>query len=116
MKFTLAQAALLGLISAQQVDNQKTEFHPPLQISNCTVKDGCQAVQKTLTMDAKWRETRTTGGDALCYSGTSWNTTHCPDPVTCAKNCALSGIDKNDFVNTYGVTAEGNSLRLNLVT
>ena len=116
MKFTLAQAALLGLVSAQQVGHQKTETHPPLQLSTCTKAGGCQVTQKSVTMDANWRWTHNTGGYTNCYTGTQWDTSFCPDPVSCAKNCAIDGVDSNDMANTYGVTSDGKGLRLNFVT
>jgi cellulose 1,4-beta-cellobiosidase len=67
-------------------------------------------------MDANWRWTHGTGGYQNCYTGTSWDTSFCPDPVTCAKNCAIDGVDTNDMINTYGVSSTGNALRLNFVT
>ena len=45
-----------------------------------------------------------------CYEGTEWNTTLCPDPETCAKACSVEGAD---YSRTYGVTSEGNALKLN---
>lgn len=37
--------------------------------------------------------------------------TLCPDPVTCAQNCALDGAD---YAGTYGITTSGNSITLKL--
>ena len=47
---------------------------------------------------------------------TSWDPSYCPDNKTCAERCALDGVDENTWRNTYGVTTEGNKLRLNYVT
>ena len=48
-----------------------------------------------------------------CYLGPAWNTTLCPDPVSCAKQCALDGAD---YLQSYGVHSDGNKLSLNFVT
>ncbi|KXL43848.1 MAG: glycoside hydrolase family 7 protein, partial [Acidomyces sp. 'richmondensis'] len=44
-----------------------------------------------------------------CYTGNTWDTTLCPDPTTCAKNCALDGAD---YEGTYGITTSGDALTL----
>ena len=48
-----------------------------------------------------------------CYTGNEWNTTLCATNKDCAANCALDGAD---YSGTYGITASGNSLKLNFVT
>lgn len=37
----------------------------------------------------------------------------CPDPVTCAQSCVIEGVN---YEQTYGITTNGNSLRMNFVT
>jgi len=39
----------------------------------------------------------------------------CPDLTTCAQNCALEGADE-EYTETYGITAQGDSLDLHFVT
>nr|GAT45916.1 glycoside hydrolase family 7 protein [Mycena chlorophos] len=46
-------------------------------------------------------------------SGNTWDATLCPDPTTCAENCALDGAD---YEGTYGVSTSGNALTLDFVT
>lgn len=87
-----------------------------MNLSTCTKAGGCQTQQKSVTMDANWRWTHGTGGYTNCYTGTTWDSSFCPDPVTCARNCALDGVDTNDMINTYGVSSTGTALRLNFVT
>lgn len=41
------------------------------------------------------------------------DTTICPDPTTCAANCALDGAD---YSGTYGITTTGDSLTLDFIT
>jgi cellulose 1,4-beta-cellobiosidase len=64
-------------------------------------------------LDANWRWLHTTSGSTNCYTGNTWDKSICPDPVTCAKNCALDGAD---YQGTYGITASGNALTLKFVT
>lgn len=67
-------------------------------------------------MDENWRWTHNNGGYQNCYTGTEWASQYCPDPVSCAKNCSIDGVDTNDMINTYGVSSTGEDLRLNFVT
>lgn len=64
-------------------------------------------------MDSNWRWLHSTSGYTNCYTGNAWNETACPDPTTCAANCALDGAD---YTGTYGITASGNALTLKFVT
>ena len=100
-------------VKGQQAGNQKPENHPPLPIQTCTKSGGCQTVQKNVVIDANWRWLHNTGGYTNCYTGTNWNTNYCPDGPTCARNCALDGAD---YPNDYGITTNGNALRINFVT
>ncbi len=40
------------------------------------------------------------GGYTNCYTGDEWDTSICPDPVTCAQKCAIDGAD---YTGTYGL-------------
>ena len=53
------------------------------------------------------------GGAQNCYTGDMWDTTICPDPVTCAQNCAIDGAD---YPGTYGINVEGDTMSIKLVT
>lgn len=67
-----------------------------------------------VTLDANWRWTHATTGPTNCYTGDSWNTTACPDGVTCAQNCALDGAD---YSGTYGIsTPNPGAIKLSFVT
>ncbi len=46
-------------------------------------------------------------------TGDEWDTAICPDPDTCAKNCALDGAD---YRGTYGINVAGDSASFKLVT
>ncbi|KAH8816112.1 glycoside hydrolase [Xylogone sp. PMI_703] len=108
----LALSSLFVASRAQQVGTNTPETHPPLTVSQCT-SSGCTTSQQSIVLDANWRWLHTTTGYDNCYSGNTWNATLCPDGATCAQNCALDGAD---YTGTYGITATGNSLKLNFVT
>ncbi|KAJ1567359.1 hypothetical protein HK405_006265 [Cladochytrium tenue] len=109
----MAMAGLAGLASAQNAGTLTAETHPKLTVSTCTVAGGCTASTQSVVLDANWRWLHSVTGSTNCYTGTSWDATLCPDGATCAANCALDGAD---YTGTYGVTATGNSLRINFVT
>ncbi|KAI7256828.1 putative 1,4-beta-D-glucan cellobiohydrolase, partial [Hortaea werneckii] len=74
--------------AAQQVGTNTAENHPALSYQKCTAS-GCTK------------------------QNTAWDTSLCPDPTTCANNCALDGAD---YSGTYGITSTGTSLNLKLKT
>jgi len=108
-----AAVAALALTDAQQIGTNTAETHPLLQIAQCSKAGGCTTQQNSVTIDANWRWTHEVGGTKNCYTGNSWDATLCPDPNTCAKNCAIDGAD---YEGTYGITASGDELTLNFVT
>ncbi|KAB5590336.1 hypothetical protein CTheo_6226 [Ceratobasidium theobromae] len=110
----LVSLALLATARAQQVGTSKAEVHPTLAWQKCTTSGGCLAQsQGRIVLDANWRWVHTTSGYTNCYTGQTWDSTICNDPVTCAQNCALDGAD---YSGTYGITTSGNSLTMKFVT
>lgn len=87
----LQLAVLLSASGGQQIGTQQAEVHPPLTTYECTQASGCVPETTTLTLDSNWRWTHQVGSSTNCYTGDEWDTTICPDPVTCAENCALDG-------------------------
>lgn len=106
-------AALLCAVRGQQVGTNTPEHHPTLTVQTCTKSGGCQSQSKSVVVDSNWRWTHATSGTKNCYTGNSWDTSLCPDGVTCAQNCALDGAD---YQGTYGVTTSGSALTLKFVT
>ncbi|KAK4961763.1 hypothetical protein LTR10_002254 [Elasticomyces elasticus] len=100
-------------VYAQQAGTLTAEVHPKLSVSKCAAGGTCTAEQHTIVLDANWRWLHSTSGATNCYDGNTWNSALCPDPVTCAANCALDG---GDYSGTYGIKASGTSLSLQLVT
>jgi len=110
----LISLSLLAVVSAQQVGTLTAENHPSLPWQLCTGPNQCSTQSSgKITLDSNWRWLHTTSGYTNCYTGNKFDTTLCPDPATCASNCALDGAD---YSGTYGITTSGNSLKLNFVT
>ncbi|KAH9149644.1 hypothetical protein AeRB84_007356, partial [Aphanomyces euteiches] len=104
--------ALVAFSDAQQVGTSKPEVHPSLPSQTCTAS-GCTTENTKIVLDANWRWTHNVDGYNNCYTGNKWDTTLCPDPATCAKNCALDGAD---YTGTYGISASGNTVSIALKT
>merc|ERR1719346_186490 len=51
-----------------------------------------------------------------CYSGSDWDKTQCPDPKSCAENCALEAVTAEQYKSTYGVSAIKGGLKLGFMT
>jgi cellulose 1,4-beta-cellobiosidase len=112
-KNALLLAAFLTTANAQQVGTNTAEVHPALTWQKCTSGGSCTSQSGKVVIDSNWRWLHNTAGYSNCYTGNTWDTSICPDDVTCAKNCALEGAD---YSGTYGITTSGSSLRLNFVT
>ena len=105
--------ALCAVVRGQQVGTYQTETHPSLSVQQCSASGSCTTLQRSVVLDSNWRWLHSTSGYTNCYTGNTWDTTLCPDPATCADNCALEGAD---YPGTYGITTSGNALTLKFVT
>ncbi|KAF4619675.1 hypothetical protein D9613_004699 [Agrocybe pediades] len=107
-------AIIVTTVFGQQVGTNTAETHPSLPWTKCTRSGGCTTQSGKVTLDANWRWLHSTEDpNTNCYTGNTWNATLCPDPTTCAANCALDGAD---YAGTYGITISGNALTLKFVT
>jgi len=108
-------AFALSAARAQKAGSVTAEVHPTLSWKSCTTSGGCTTVNGAITLDSNWRWSHdaTANSYTNCYTGNSWNATLCPSNAVCATNCALEGAA---YTSTYGITASGDSLKLNLVT
>ncbi|KAG9025122.1 Exoglucanase 1 [Tulasnella sp. JGI-2019a] len=109
----LLSASLFAVGRAQQVGTQLAETHPSLTWSKCTKTGGCTQQAGKVVLDANWRWVHTTTGYTNCYTGNQWDASICPDPTTCAANCALDGAA---YGSTYGISTSGTALTLKFVT
>merc|ERR1719446_1010550 len=111
MKVFAVLAAFAGLAAAQQPGSQKKNAYPPLSISRCTKSGGCTSATQSIVIDSNWMWVHKKGTyEPNCYKGNAWDKTLCPDPKTCAKNCALDAADVAGYASTYGVSTQGNAL------
>lgn len=108
--------------SGQQVGQLTPEFQPALTYKTCSIVSGlCTNVGANVTLDASYRWAHSVGGWDECLGtdtvdptdDTTWDPTLCPDPVTCAANCAVEGVQ---YGPTYGITTSANALTLKFVT
>jgi len=119
MRVTKAAACLgltIGLASAQQPGTQKDNKHPSLTTSTCDADGTCTAAQKEIALDSNWMWVHKTGTyQPNCFDNNVWNAAMCPDPVTCAKDCAID-LAGADYGPVYGATAKGAALDLQFAT
>ncbi|KAJ5712415.1 hypothetical protein N7493_008883 [Penicillium malachiteum] len=112
-KSMLLLSAFLSIAQAQQAGTLTTETHPSLTWETCTSEGSCTVTTGSVVIDSNWRWVHDVNSSTNCYTGNEWDTTLCPDDVTCATNCALDGAD---YESTYGVTTSGSEIRLDFVT
>merc|ERR1719323_107919 len=68
-------------------------------------------------MDANWRWLHETGGYDSCFVDGSWSATACGGSgADCASNCAVEGISKSDWAETYGISRRAGGVRVNFKT
>jgi len=109
----LVLALCIAVAICQQAGTNTAETHPSLSIQQCSGKGQCQSESAKVVLDSNWRWLHSVGTTTNCYTGNAWDQTLCPDPQTCAKNCALDGAD---YQGTYGIQSSGNALNLKFVT
>ncbi|KAK3389438.1 putative endo-beta-1,4-glucanase celB [Podospora didyma] len=113
VKPALAVSSLLALAVSQQVGHNTPEIHPKLVTYKCTKAGGCTAQNTSVVIDTEWRLVSSVGGTGACKEPglSGLNKTLCPDAVTCARNCALEGVN----YTAMGVQTDGaDSLLLNM--
>ncbi|OSD03057.1 glycoside hydrolase family 7 protein [Trametes coccinea BRFM310] len=109
----LLSLSFLAIAYGQQVGTLTAENHPKLSVQQCSAGGSCQTLQRSVVLDSNWRWLHDVSSSTNCYTGNTWDTSLCPDPQTCAQNCALDGAD---YAGTYGITTSGNQLSLKFVT
>ena len=78
---------------AQQIGTNTPEVHPSLPSQKCTLGGGCKTLNTSIVLDSQYRWLHNAKGYDNCQVNGSWNSTLCPDGVTCAQNCAVEGVD-----------------------
>jgi len=108
--------AILAVAMAQQAGNLEQEGNPTMTLKECTLAGGCVSKQAKLTLDSNWRWVHSTSGYQNCYTGNQWDSSICSDPTMCSQNCALEGVSKEKYANTYGITEIDGGVKLSFVT
>ena len=120
MKLSIATSLLmltsLRSATAQQVGTFEREGKPTITLKECTIAGGCTSRAAELTLDANWRWIHSTSGYENCYTGNKWDSQRCSDPVECAKNCALEGVSKQKYRDTYGIQQVQDGVKMQFVT
>jgi len=102
---TILAILLSALAAAQQIGTTTPEAHLKLPTQKCTVKDGCKTFDTAVVFDAFSRSLHKVGDAGVsCSLGSPL----CTDAESCAKNCALEGID----YAAHGVATKNDSLIL----
>ena len=115
-KVALIALLYLSLVASQQAGNLEQEESPTITLKECTNAGGCVSSQAKVTLDANWRWIHHQSGYDNCYTGNSWNSEYCSDPVNCARDCVLEGVTADKYKDTYGVEQINNGVKLNFVT
>ena len=115
-KLATLALSVIGYVMGQNVGTQKSEQHLPMAFTQCYGPGNCQTSQGGVTLDSNWRWTHNTNGYQNCYTGNTWDSNLCPDEKTCTRNCAIDGVDNNDWRSPYGVTTVNGGIQLNFVT
>jgi cellulose 1,4-beta-cellobiosidase len=107
---SLLAASLWAASVLAQVPGPLTpEVHPSLTSYKCTKDGGCKEAKTSVVLDANYRWLHNVDGYTNCVTS-GFNSEFCPDVETCAKNCALEGVD----YASYGIHASGDALTLNI--
>jgi cellulase len=108
-KFTFVLLGLMVVTAAQQI-GQTPEIHPKLTTRKCTKRGGCITQQTSVVLDALSHPIHDIYTGSSCENSTSGglNTTICPTPEACARNCELKGVN---YAN-HGVYTQGDSITL----
>jgi len=113
-KVLLALALGVNSANAQLAGTLQPEMHPPISMKTCTTS-GCTEVAKSITVDANWRWLEDNAVN--CFTGNLWDQTNCPSTAEGAKNCVTNcALEGANYEESFGITTEGNKLKLNFIT
>jgi hypothetical protein len=109
-----AVALLTGRAASQQIGTRNPEVHPVFVTYKCTKAGGCVAQNTSIVLDTDWRVVSAVNSPtAICKEPGlgGLDKALCPDAATCARNCALEGVN----YTAMGVRSDGaSSLTLNM--
>jgi len=115
-RFLITMAVMLASGVAQQAGYLEQEDGPTIVLKECTLSGGCVSKQARLSLDSNWRWLHSTSGYENCYTGNKWNSALCSDPATCAQQCVLEGVSKENYAEKYGVEEIDGGVKLSFVS
>ena len=99
----LIALSYVAIAYGQQAGTLTAETHPRLTVQKCTSSNSCTTEQHSVVLDSNWRWLHDVSSSTNCYTGNTWDASLCPDPTTCASNCALDGADySGQYIQLYG--------------
>lgn len=95
---------------SQQFGSIKQNTLLPLEVTE-------NGIRKTMhiVLDANWHWVHAKNSMENCFQN-GWVKKFCPSSEECTQNCVLEGIEKEDYLKSYGISVNGNALTLRYVT
>ena len=109
----LAISRFSRLCVARKQAPRRRKLTPTSAFRNAQPTPAARLNPRPSRLTANWRWLHSINDTTDCYAGNTWDSSLCPDPATCATNCALDGAD---YTGTYGITSTGSALTLQFVT
>ncbi|CAK0799769.1 unnamed protein product [Prorocentrum cordatum] len=109
-------AALVAARAQMKGDVSPKEDHPKLSMEECTSDGTCTSTDYSVVLDMSWRWMHNVGGYTNCINEADnmWADDYCPDAATCAKKCAVEGLNSTQYSDTYGISASKDASSLTL--
>jgi len=118
IKAGLFTNALVAVHAQMKGTVSPKDSHPKLNMQECESDGTCKTAEYSITLDASWRWLHNADGYTNCLGeDNKWGEEYCPDAKSCAKNCAIEGLNSTEYSKVYGVAAasDASSLTLNYV-
>ncbi|KAA0201486.1 Glycosyl Hydrolase 7 [Hyalella azteca] len=79
---------------------------------------GCQTEDTSFVMDPSRRGLMSVADNEQtnCRTSDGYDPVLCPDGLTCAENCAISGFTQEDYDVKWGISSEGNAITFRYLT
>jgi len=107
----LVASSLVGAVS-QQIGAVKKNHQLSLPIEKCNA-GGCKQEDTAVTLDANWRWVHEVDGYTNCFEEGQWSNPACSESgAACASACAIEGITKEDWSETYGISERPGGVRV----
>ncbi|CAK0812659.1 unnamed protein product [Prorocentrum cordatum] len=94
----------------------RAQMRGDLSMEECTPDGACTSTDYSVVLDMSWRWMHNVGGYTNCIGEADhmWSKDYCPDAATCAKKCAVEGLNSTQYSETYGIEASKDASSLTL--